>query len=251
MTVFRNAAFYMLSLVFTVWAFCAGWLFLAAVRIFRPRRVVLRLLRRFIVWYGKTVIFGLGRILGRVRFIDSSMERRAEDPCVYVVNHRAASDAFLMGVLPGEFVQVVNIWPFKLPILGVCAKLAGYISIREMPFDQFIELTRSLAEQKVSIVSFPEGTRSGSSRIGHFHSGVFRAAVANGLSVVPVCILGSEDKPSRGSLLIQPGEIHVHMLPAIHPSEYQGMNAFAFKNHVRQTMQEFVDRHETRWPHEK
>ncbi|MCF8044640.1 MAG: 1-acyl-sn-glycerol-3-phosphate acyltransferase [Desulfarculaceae bacterium] len=244
MTVFRNITFYILSMVFTVWAFCAGWLFLVAVRIFRPRRVVLKLLRRLIVWYGKAVIFGLGLIVGRVRFIDSSRGRRTEDPCVYVVNHRAASDAFLMAVLPGEFVQVVNIWPFKLPILGVCAKLAGYISVREMPFDQFLELTGKLAEQNVSIVSFPEGTRSGSSRIGHFHSGVFRAAVATGLSVVPVCILGSEDKPGRGSLLIRPGEIHVHMLPVIHPSEYQGMSAFAFKNRVRQTMQDFIDRYE-------
>ncbi|MFO7752220.1 MAG: lysophospholipid acyltransferase family protein [Desulfobacteraceae bacterium] len=244
MTVFRNIVFYILLLIFTVWAFCAGWIFLVAVRIFRPRRVVLRLLRRLIVWYGKTIIFFLGRLVARVRFIDSSMGKRAEDPCVYAVNHRSASDAFLMAVLPGEFVQVVNIWPFKLPILGVCAKLAGYISVREMPFDEFIALTRNLAEQKVSIVSFPEGTRSGTSTISHFHSGVFRAALTNRLSVVPVCITGTEDKPRRGSLLINPGEVHVHMLPAVYPSEYGGMTAFALKNHVRQTMQDFIDRQE-------
>lgn len=244
MIVFNNFLFYFFSIIFTIFAFCAGWTVLAAMRCFCSGRTVMRTLRKFIVLYGRCIVFGLGMIVARVRFVDSSKGRTAKGPCVYIVNHRAASDAFLMAVLPGEFVQVVNIWPFRLPILGICAKLAGYVSIRTMPFEDFLELFRQLVKNEVSVVSFPEGTRSGSSRIGHFHGGVFRAAKSEKLSLVPVCILGNEDKPKKGSLLINPGTVEIHMLPAIPYTEYRHMNAFVIKKHVRQIMQDFIDAHE-------
>ena len=50
---------------------------------------------------------------------------------IFVCNHRAASDAFLMCVLPVEAVQVVNTWPFHLPVLGRFARMAGYLNIKK------------------------------------------------------------------------------------------------------------------------
>ncbi|SLM32824.1 conserved hypothetical protein [Desulfamplus magnetovallimortis] len=246
MVVFKNTVFYILSALFTIIAFCAGLFILLLMRCFFPERTILSTLRSFIVLYGKCIVFGLGRLVAHVRFIDSTGGREINFPCVYVVNHRAASDAFLMAVLPGEFVQIVNIWPFRLPILGICAKLAGYISIREMPFDDFLKIFRNLVQQKVSVVCFPEGTRSGSSRINHFHGAIFRAAQSEKVSVIPVCIMGNEDKPKKGSLLIKPGVVDVHMLPPINFAEYAHLSPFALKKHVRKIMQDFIDAHENR-----
>ena len=215
-----------------------------------------KVLRYLILGYGKIIIYGFARLLVTVRFIDSSNgvraggEERSENgkqaksPCVYVVNHRSASDAFLVGVLSGELVQVVNLWPFKIPILGLCAKLAGYLNIRNMPFNDFSNECKKLFAQNVSIIGFPEGTRSTSSQMGPFHGALFRVAKEHKVKIVPLCILGNEDKPKRKSLIINPGKIEIHTLAAIDYNEYQDMNDFDLKNHVRTQIQTFIDKHE-------
>ena len=37
-----------------------------------------------------------------------------------------------MCVLPHECVQIVNVWPFRIPVLGLYAKFSGYLNIRMM-----------------------------------------------------------------------------------------------------------------------
>ncbi len=243
MVVFRNFLFYIISIAFTIIIFFVCGLFLIFVRFTSSEKTARKVLRYIIVCYGRIIIYGFARILVKVKFIDSSKGRTSVDPCVYVVNHISASDAFLMGVLSGEFVQVVNLWPFKIPILGLCARLAGYLSVRGMPFDQFSNACARLFSDKVSIVGFPEGTRSTSYQMGQFHSALFRVAMENEIKIVPLCILGNIDKPKRGELKINPGIVEIHKLSAVGPDEYRDMNSFSLKKHVRAKMQEFIDNH--------
>ncbi len=237
----KNLIFFILVITFTIDAFFFFGIILIFIRIFSSQRVAQKVLRFLIVCYGRIIIYGFARILVKVEFIDSSQGRHAHDPCVYVSNHRSASDAFLMGVLPGEFVQIVNLWPFKLPILGLCARLAGYLSVRSMPFDDFSKECKKLFSNNISIVGFPEGTRSSSSQMGQFHGTLFRVAKENQLKIVPLCILGNEDKPLRGSLKIIPGSVEVHKLPAIGYKEYKDLSNFKFKQYIRKKMQIFID----------
>lgn len=243
MILLKNLLLCFLVVVFTIVIFFVFGMMMILIRLFSSRRTAQKTLRFLIVCYGRTIIYGFARLLVTVKFVDSSRGKTAQDPCVYVANHRSASDAFLMGVLSGEFVQVVNLWPFKIPILGLCAQLAGYLNIRNMPFDDFLIECRQLFDQKVSIIGFPEGTRSGSSQMGTFRSSLFRVAKANRLKIVPLCILGNEDKPKRNSLKINPGKIEIHKLPALAYDEYGHMTGFELKNHVRTIIQTFIDGH--------
>jgi 1-acyl-sn-glycerol-3-phosphate acyltransferase len=151
-----------------------------------------------------------------------------------VSNHRSASDAFLMCVLPHVCVQIVNVWPFRIPVLGLYAKFSGYLNIRMMTHEQFIEKAMKLLSDGVSIIFFPEGTRSANRTLGSFHGAAFRLALESKAPVVPLCISGNEKIPPRGSLLLQPGTIRVRRLSALTWDEYKDLNAFAFKNRVRQ-----------------
>lgn len=153
---------------------------------------------------------------------------------IYVCNHRSASDPFLMARLPlGEIVPIVNRWPFRLPVLGSVARLADYISIREMSPEQFFaKASRNLAEGAY-LAAFPEGTRSGGRCLGSFHSAVFRLALRTGAPVVPIAISGNERMPPRGSMLLHPGRITMSMLPPLRADTYRNMTPFQFKNHVR------------------
>jgi 1-acyl-sn-glycerol-3-phosphate acyltransferase len=246
MILFRNLLFYLVVIVFTFIFSSVFVIVLFFIRILTSQRTAQKTLRFLIVCYGRIIIYGFCRILVRVSFIKNSATEPPTDPCVYIVNHRSASDAFLIGVLSGEFVQIVNLWPFKIPILGVCARLAGYLSVRSMPFDDFSNECKYLFSQKVSIVGFPEGTRSMSSKMGQFHSALFRVAQKNQLQIVPLCILGNQDKPRRKSLLINPGKIEIHQLPPISHDEYKNFDSFELKNHVRNIMQIFIDQNENK-----
>ncbi|CCK81992.1 MULTISPECIES: lysophospholipid acyltransferase family protein [Desulfobacula] len=243
MIFFKNLLFFILVSTFTIIFFLFFGIILIFIRVFSSKTIAQKTLRFLIVCYGRIIIFGFARILVKVKFIDSSEGKQALDPCVYVANHSSASDAFLMGVLPGEFVQIVNLWPFKIPILGLCARLAGYLSIRSMSFVDFSKECKLLFSNNISIIGFPEGTRSVSSQMGKFHSTLFRIAKENNLKIVPLCILGNKDKPLRGSLKINPGNIEIHKLPAIDYNEYEHFSSFELKNYTRAKMQIFIDQH--------
>ena len=210
-------------------------LWVAAHSLFHARRDTLRLFRHAIRWYGRGVIHLLPLGAVRVSFADEEPSQPI-DGCVVVLNHRSASDPFLVAVLCGELVQVVNIWPMHLPVLGFFARAAGYLSVREMAPEAFLEgAARRLAEG-AAVVAFPEGTRSGSRQMGPFHGTVFRLALNAGVPIVPVCISGNERIPPKGSLLFDAGEIRIRKLPALRPADFAGRDAFHLKQHVHDLM---------------
>lgn len=180
--------------------------------------------------YGKIVI-RLGFPWIRIRYED--MDSEHPHPCIYICNHRSASDPFVMAVLSGEFVQVVNTWPFKLPVYGFFARFAGYLNIRQISIESFLAQGKKLLSQSVAIVGFPEGTRSTTLKMGPFHSAMFRLALASKVPIVPICLQGTEHTPAKGSLWICPTEVKVRKLPAISYDLYKDMSPFKLKNYVR------------------
>src|SRR5574337_528536 len=225
-----NTYFYIFFLLFSTLGVAALTLIVAFTRLFLSRRKTMRRFRRAINWYG-TIITNIPYPFIRVKFEDrSGVDRSAGS--IFVCNHRSTSDAYLISVLPVELVQIVNIWPFRIPILGFYARLAGYINIRMMPHEEFMDMGKKLLADGVSIGFFPEGTRSASRKMGSFHGAAFRLALASHAPVVPLCISGTEKIPPKGSLMLRPGTIRVRALPAVRWNEYKDLNAFAFKNRV-------------------
>ena len=192
--------------------------------------------RRCIRWWGKGITL-LPFPLIKISYEDHSTGN-IEEPFIFVSNHRATSDPFLMSVLPNEAVQVVNIWPFRIPVLGFFAREAGYLNIRMIQPEVFSEKALELLKENVSIIFFPEGTRSAGRKMGNFHGSAFRLALKSYTSIVPLCISGSEKIPTKGSSLLRPGTIRIRRLPAITWNDYSEMNVFSLKNRVR----EIIDR---------
>jgi 1-acyl-sn-glycerol-3-phosphate acyltransferase len=206
--------------------------------IFRSRRRTKWLIRRTISNYGLAFL-RCGWPLVRVRYVDYAP--RESPPFVFIANHRSASDMFLMACLPFECVAVANNWPYDLPVVGLAARISGYLKIREMSFDAFMEAGSRLLAAGVSVIAFPEGTRSGSRRLGPFHGSAFRLAQRVGVSIVPLAISGNENIPPRGSLVLHPGRIVVSKLPAVTPDQFKDMTAFKLKNLVRERIRQHLD----------
>jgi 1-acyl-sn-glycerol-3-phosphate acyltransferase len=224
-----NLYFYTIFLLISAIVIAALTLFVACTRLVLTHRLAMKRFRRAIVWYGK-IVMAIPFPFIRIRYED-----RADDPgepYIFVCNHRSTTDPFLMGVLPHEFVQIVNIWPFRIPVLGLYAKYSGYLNIRMMPPEQFMQKALQLLKDGVSMVFFPEGTRSTDGEMGSFHGAAFRLALESRAPVVPFCILGSDDIMPKGSALLRPGTVRVRRLPAITWDDYKDLTAFAFKNRV-------------------
>jgi 1-acyl-sn-glycerol-3-phosphate acyltransferase len=167
-----------------------------------------------------------------VKVIYRNLESQTDKPVIFICNHRSASDPYLMALLNTELVQIVNRWPFKIPFYGYFAKKAEYISIHDIDYEKLQTECSNLIRDGISIAAFPEGTRSGNSKVGSFNSSMFRIAIENKCPISPVCIIGNEKIPSR-NFSITPGKIVVYRLKSITWNEYKDKSVFQLKNYVR------------------
>lgn len=235
-----NTIFYILFILFSFVGIPLFSLIVAFHSLFISHRKAMKKFRRAISWYGIVIIKALPYPFVRVIYKDLD-KTKTPGPFIFACNHRSASDPFLMACLPYEIVQIVNIWPFKLPVLGIMARWAGYLSVREMTFEAFSTKAADLLNDGVSIVAFPEGTRSADGSLGQFHGSIFRVALQTGYPVVPLCITGNERIPARGTLLLRPGIIKIHKLSPIAYDEFKGFTPYKLKNMVRQLIAEEIE----------
>ncbi len=224
-----NLYFYTIFFVVSAFVITVLTLSVACMRLFLSHRRTMKRFRRAVVWYGR-IVMAIPFPFIRVHYEDQG--EGGGEPYIFVCNHRSTTDPFLMGVLPHEFVQIVNIWPFRIPVLGIYARYSGYLNIRMMPPEQFMRKALELLHDGVSMVFFPEGTRSTNGEMGSFHGAAFRVALESKATVVPFCISGSDDIMPKGSALLRPGTIRIRRLSAIPWDEYKDLTAFAFKNRV-------------------
>ncbi len=231
MKFFLNIYIYSVVILFTAVIFPFSILYLAIVMILFSKRFFLKRLRRFISWYGLIIIRILIFPFVKTKFIDSA-DKENIGACIFVCNHRSSSDPFLLSLLPYEIIQIVSDWPFRIPLLGLMAKLAGYLSIKEMKSEFFFESAAKLLHQGVCLGAFPEGTRSGSNKMGQFNGAIFRVALKVKCPIVPLCITGNENIPTR-DFVLNTGRVKVKKLSAIKYDEYKNMTSFKLKNYVR------------------
>jgi len=154
---------------------------------------------------------------------------------IYMPNHLSNFDIpVLMAYLPVQFRWLAKAELFKIPLFGYTMKRAGYISIdRSNRRSAFESLKRTAAALRsgVSVLIFPEGTRSRDGNLAPFKMGGFVIAVESGVPIVPVIITGTWEIMSKDGLRIKPGEVTLEIKP---PVESQ--------HHTRKTRQLLVDK---------
>jgi 1-acyl-sn-glycerol-3-phosphate acyltransferase len=160
---------------------------------------------------------------------------------VMVANHQSSTDILVALTLDRQFRWLSKASVFKLPLIGLAMRLAGYVAIqrgRAASHRKAIEESRAWIEKDVSMFFFPEGTRSPDGRIRPFKVGAFNLSMDMNVPIVPIALDGTKDMMRKGSGIPKPATVKIKILPQafINPGE----EPEDFAERVRQSIIEAV-----------
>ena len=144
---------------------------------------------------------------------------------IFMPNHASFLDILLLlAYLPHNFRFIIKKEFFAVPLVGWALYKCGNIPMdRENPWKALRSLRRSadLLNDGVSIVVFPEGTRSRNGKIQEFKTALFILPIRSRTPVVPVLIEGTFDALKRGSILLYPFPLKMTFYDPIPASSFE------------------------------
>jgi len=148
---------------------------------------------------------------------------------VYASNHASLFD--IPCVLAGVPDQIRIIYKRELetiPFFGWGLKWGHYIGVERTSVSSAMQ---SLAEaarkirEGASVLLYAEGTRTKDGRLQSFKRGAFKLAAEAGVPVIPLTINGTFRILRRGSLVVRPTRVHLHLEEPILSDGTQGKEA--------------------------
>ncbi len=139
-------------------------------------------------------------------------------PYVAVSNHESYADIFLISHLPWEMKWLSKETMFKIPCMGWMMRMAGDIEIRRGERTSTIQAmneARDRLKKRVSVMIFPEGTRSRDGELLPFKDGAFRLALESGVPILPIVVAGTRGCMAKGTFRFQRSRARVKVLPPI------------------------------------
>lgn len=168
-------------------------------------------------WWSPVLLWAGGarlEVLGRERLT-------AGQPYVFVSNHQSTIDIpALFVALPVDFRFVAKKVLQYVPFLGWYMTLARFVFIDRKNHRaalRSLEIAGQRIRGGISIVMFPEGTRSDDQRVLPFKKGPFALAMKAAVPIVPVAVEGSGVLMPKNSWNITPGPIRVAIGAPIDP----------------------------------
>ena len=158
---------------------------------------------------------------------------------IFVCNHQGAFDIWaIYGYLNHNFKWMMKKSLEKIAFVGYACKRSGHVFVDSGSL-QSIRQTITDASEKLkdgmSMVIFPEGTRSKTGVMGSFKRGAFMLAAEFRLPVVPLSIDGAYNVMPRSTYFPKPGTIRLVIHPPIHPGE-KGFNTRELSTQCRQAI---------------
>ena len=166
---------------------------------------------------------------------------------VFVSNHQSIYDTpVLFWSLPFQLRIIAKASLAKFPVLGWHLTRGRHLFVDRKRPDHggILGRWRSLVSEGLSLVIFPEGTRSQDGRVARFKGGSFLLAIEAGLPVVPVAVIGTRDVMPKGRLRTEPAEVRLIVHDPIAPpvlTTPTAREAKAFADRVHKIVAATVD----------
>lgn len=139
-------------------------------------------------------------------------------PYVVVANHESFVDILLISHLPMEMKWLSKKDFFSYPLVGWMMRLARDIPLQRGDRDSAIAALaacRDRLSDNVSVMIFPEGTRSTSGELGPFKDGAFSTAIASGAPILPLAVHGTRTALRKHDWRFGRSRAEVRILPVV------------------------------------
>ena len=176
----------------------------------------LRILHRLSVWWALSYIYW--NPFWKVTLLGEENLQKGR-PYVVVVNHQSSLDIPLLYRLPLQYRWVAKAELYRVPFVGWNLYLNRHIVIARgnaISARHMVGKCLNSLKNGVSVLIFPEGTRSKTGRIGRFKEGAFMIAREVNAPILPVLIDGTFDAFSRdGSIANVRQHFIISILPPV------------------------------------
>jgi 1-acyl-sn-glycerol-3-phosphate acyltransferase len=160
-------------------------------------------------------------------------------PYVVVSNHESYADIFLMSHFPWEMKWLSKHTIFNIPVMGWMMRMALDVPVhrgrRESALAALAECRDRLA-RRVSVMIFPEGTRSRTDELLPFKDGAFHLAIQSKVPILPVAIAGTRDCMAKGSFAFRRAHARARVLAPIATDGLTLADVAALRERTRQTI---------------
>ena len=142
-------------------------------------------------------------------------------PAVFCFNHQSAADFFIIiKLLRNDFTGIAKKELEKTPF-GPIFKAFGAIYIDRSNKAKAIEAMKPAVDalkSGISVAIAPEGTRSGTAKLGSFKKGAFHLAMQAGVPIIPIVIKNAYEAVKKGTILLRPTHVEVVVLDPVDTS---------------------------------
>jgi len=137
---------------------------------------------------------------------------------VFVSNHQSIYDIpVVFSSIPYQLRIIAKESLGQFPFLGWHLRRTGHLLVDRRSPDRagILRRWKALVGEGLSLIVFPEGTRSADGRVGLFKAGSVLLAIEAELPIVPISIDGTCDVMRKGELTTRPGHATLVVHPAI------------------------------------
>ena len=132
---------------------------------------------------------------------------------IYVSNHLSYLDILvLLAGIPDNLRMVYKREISRIPIFGWAMLACSFIPINRDNIKSAVKSLEKGAEKVkkgLSVLIYPEGTRSPDGKTGEFKRGMFLLAEKSGADILPVSISGTYELLSRDSIKVRSGKVNI------------------------------------------
>ncbi|HSD22296.1 MAG TPA: lysophospholipid acyltransferase family protein [Anaeromyxobacter sp.] len=152
-----------------------------------------------------------------------------DGPLIFASNHESALDILaLVSRLPRTVRFIAKQELFRIPVFGWYMRMGGHIAVDRGNHTRAVESLRragAAVRGGISLIVFPEGTRSTDLRVHPFKKGPFVVAMEAGVPVVPVAISGAGRITPKRAIAVYPGEIRIALGDPVDPRAFADRTA--------------------------
>lgn len=156
---------------------------------------------------------------------------------VVIANHQSMADIVVLYKTMMQFKWVAKESLFRVPFIGWCLGLIRHIRLRRGDYSSIKRVWREAGiwlNKGMSVLFFPEGTRSGTEEMNDFQNGAFKLAIKEKKPVLPICIAGTHRAMPKGGWVFNTRvSAKVTVLPAVKTEELSPVDFAGLRDMVR------------------